>query len=98
MIDVEVAVDDQVDLARLDADAGQCLGDRRAQEAQLAKILWRDVRADAGVDEDRRLRMADEPGVDDHALARRNRLRRQEAADHEPGDDRRHHSIMIRRG
>ena len=61
MIDVEVAVDDEVDLARVDTDVGERVEDRRAHEPQLADIGRREVLADARVDEHRRLRDGERP-------------------------------------
>jgi hypothetical protein len=94
VVDVQVAVDDEIDRLGSDADAGEGLDDRRAKELHLADILGRQVRPDAGVDQQRRLRMPDQPGVDDHALARRHRVRRQESADQQPGHLRTHRLIM----
>ena len=81
---------------RLDADAGQGLGDRRASEAHLSDVGLRNVLADAGVDEHGGLRMAHQPRVDDDSLAGGHRVGSEEAADQEPGHDRSHRPIMRR--
>ena len=58
VVDMQVAVDDDVDLARLDTDLRESLPDRLASEAHLPEVVLWNVLADARVDQHRRLGMA----------------------------------------
>jgi hypothetical protein len=90
VIGVEVAVDDDVDLPGLNADAGQDLDDRRADDLELLEILRRQPFGETAVDEDRGLRMPDEPRVDHEALAWPVRFWSEETANDHARHDRMH--------
>ena len=69
VVGVEVAVDDQVDVVRGQPERRDGLDDRRAREAHRRDILGGQVLGQAGVDQDGRIGMPNDPGIDDDSLA-----------------------------